>query len=118
MSDDSDVGFKTFITPSLLVIVWWLIVIATLIAYGAFLIQLAQQAQAQPWMGGPPGFHQAARGPDVPAPVQFVIATGIAAGFLLLCRIQLECIAIFFRIETHQRTMKATFARMEKMSKM
>ena len=116
MSDDSDVGFKVFITPSLLVATWWLIVVATLIAYGAFLIQLSQQAQAQPW--GPPGFHQAARQPDVPAPVQIIIATVIAAGVLLISRIQLECIAIFFRIETHQRTMKTTFARMEKMSKL
>ena len=49
--------------------------------------------------------------------VHILIAMGIVVYVLISTRIILEFIAVNFRMEKHQRTMKTTFKRFEKMSK-
>ena len=99
-SIDSDFGFTEFVTPALITIIWWLTVITTI---GTCLYVMYQISSAP----------LPAEGKGIGALVTIVIAVLC----LLYSRIGLELIAIQFRMERHQRTIKENLERNEKAAK-
>ena len=89
----TDIGFAHFLTPILVQINWWTIVVVTVLAYLNFLRFISDASKNM----GMPG--------DVQLGL-FIMGTGIVALILINSRIFLESIAIFFRMERHQRTIK------------
>ena len=90
--DQPNVGFRKFVTPVLVVIIWWLTIIATLIGYGIFHYQM-HQASLNPW-GGPT---------NKQIILSCFIGLGIAVANLLVTRVFLELVVVVFRIEKHLR---------------
>ena len=91
-SEIPDIGLARFLTPVLIAILWWLAVVMTVI----FFVVLLQ-------MGNDPSV--------------ILMGLGVAIYALISSRITLELIAIFFRMERHQRTIKEILERNEKASK-
>ena len=92
-SGSSDIGFVHFLTPALIAIIWWLTILLMFVS----LIVLMSQ------IGDNPGI--------------VLIGLGAMIISLLYTRIILESIAIFFRMERHQRTIKEILERNEKAAK-
>jgi hypothetical protein len=93
----TDIGFVHFLTPILIVTLWWLIVIATPLVVLFFVSQLDWENQST-------------------AMVQSLAIVVLAVIDLLVARIILEGIAVLFRMERHQRTTKEILGRIEKAS--
>ena len=94
-STNADIGFTEFVTPTLIAVIWVISVITTIIGC-LCMIGMAQQG-----------------GDGIVA----LLTIAIAVISLLYTRIILELIAIFFRMERHQRTIKEILERNEKAAK-
>jgi hypothetical protein len=95
-----DVGFAQFLTPTLITVIWWLTVITTIIGCLCTI-----------------GMTFASDMPNEGKGIIAIATIAIAVIGLLYTRIILECVAIFFRMERHQRTIKEIIERNEKASK-
>ena len=99
-SRSSDIGFSQFLTPTLITIIWWLSVITTIIGC-LYAIGMMFSSDM----------------PAVEKGISVLITIAIAVLSLLCTRIILELIAIFFRMERHQRTIKEILERNEEAAK-
>jgi len=99
-SFSTDIGFAHFLTPTLITIIWWLTVITTIIGCLCTI-----------------GMTFSSDMPDGGKCIVAIATIAISVISLLYTRIILELIAIFFRMERHQRTIKEILEKNEKAAK-